>query len=544
MKIAVMDFETDPFKYGRVPKPFAWGFYDGEKYVDHFSVEGGESVVDSLVMFLLSIEEPMTIYAHNGGKFDFMFMLKYIRDSILIIGGRITEARIGQHTIRDSYSIIPVALSKFEKGGKLDIDYNKMEVESRGLHREEILTYMKADCMTLYKGVVTFRDEFGDKLTMAGAALHELKKLHDFEVLKGDDAAKKDMIIRQYYYGGRCQCFEVGTIQGQFKVCDVNSMYPAVMRNYRHPVSADFVTGNVITPNTAFVSVRGFSRGAFPMRTKVGIDFPYGDGVYDVTIHEYNTAVELGFFDLEMIVATRDYKDFVSFDTFVDKFYSKRLQAKAEGSELYTLFYKLVLNSSYGKFCQNPDDFKEYFVTLDYMQEPKEGHCKCGEDPCTCGGWLRVFASPLYCLWQRPAVDRQYYYNVATGASITGAARAELMRGLSKATRPIYCDTDSIICEALDADHDPKKLGAWKEEATGDTLHIAGKKMYVVTEGGNKIKQASKGALMAAHDIIRVSQGENICVTSDAPTFSIKAEPHFQVRNIKRTGTPGKFGVK
>ena len=31
--IAVIDFETDPFEHGIVPRPFAAGFYDGSRYL-------------------------------------------------------------------------------------------------------------------------------------------------------------------------------------------------------------------------------------------------------------------------------------------------------------------------------------------------------------------------------------------------------------------------------------------------------------------------------------------------------------------------------
>jgi hypothetical protein len=361
-----------------------------------------------------------------------------------------------------------------------------------------------------------------------------LGKLHKYEIFsyrcKPHVAKGKDDIIRKYYFGGRCQCLEVGELHGDFKVYDVNSMYPAVMRNYAHPISGNFTTWHKISNKTAFVTTKGYSKGAFPQRLKNGgLDFPHDYGKFDVTIHEYKTAIELGLYEEEQLISTKDFEKWCKFDTFVDTFYRKRMIAKDNGSELYNLFYKLVMNSSYGKFSMNPQDFKEWYIGQGYDDEPE------GE------GWQPEFSCPLYTLWQRPAPGNNYY-NVATGASITGASRAELLRGLAKATRPIYCDTDSIICERFDVDHDEKRLGAWKLEATGDKVYIAGKKMYVIESAGGLVKKANKGALMEWQDIIRVAKGETLNMRMDAPTFSIKDEVRFIEREIKATGKEGRFG--
>ena len=81
-KIAVVDSETDPFKYGRVPAPFIWGYYNGNEY--HYF-----NTTYELVEFLKPRNE--IIYAHNGGKFDWHFVLPYLEDGQEIIfmkGGR------------------------------------------------------------------------------------------------------------------------------------------------------------------------------------------------------------------------------------------------------------------------------------------------------------------------------------------------------------------------------------------------------------------------------------------------------------------------
>jgi hypothetical protein len=61
---------------------------------------------------------------------------------------------------------------------------------------------------------------------------------------------------------------------------------------------------------------------------------------------------------------------------------------------------------------------------------------------------------------------------------------------LSYPDRPIYCDTDSIICEAFGGNLHDTELGGWKIEAEGDYAAIAGKKLYAVFDNGKGAKES------------------------------------------------------
>lgn len=71
--ICVCDSETDPFKRGRVPKPFIWGFLN-TKTNEYEEFTDTKELVD----FLYGQE--IIVYAHNGGKFDWHFITQYIED--------------------------------------------------------------------------------------------------------------------------------------------------------------------------------------------------------------------------------------------------------------------------------------------------------------------------------------------------------------------------------------------------------------------------------------------------------------------------------
>src|SRR4030042_3179616 len=82
---ATLDSETDPFLKGRIPEPFVWGFYDGKSF-RHYTHETVHSLIKDIS------EQKIIVYAHNGGKFDYHFLLPYMEpfDRVKIISGRLS----------------------------------------------------------------------------------------------------------------------------------------------------------------------------------------------------------------------------------------------------------------------------------------------------------------------------------------------------------------------------------------------------------------------------------------------------------------------
>lgn len=514
--ILTMDFETDPFRHGHTVKPFACGLYG--------SLTGGGLNFDSTwgpkcaakMVERLKRLPPSIIYMHNGGRFDIFFLIQWIEAEMKIINGRIVQCWLGKHEIRDSYAIFPMALAAYKKD---DIDIVKLNRDSREQHKQEILSYLRGDCVYLHELVTGFISEFGDFLTIGSAAMSELKKLHPFE---HGTRYMDEKFRSQFFFGGRVQCFQSGIINQEFKIYDVNSMYPFVMQNYAHPTGTDFTIDRAVTRKTAFIIAEGNNRGAFAHRTRTGISFESETGIYATTIHEWNAAEETGTFKIKRVLKTYNFNEWISFGEFVEHFFNARLKAKRAKDRLKELFYKLILNSAYGKFAQNPDNFHDFAIThRQTMPEP----------------WVEHFihAGGEYVIWKK-GVTRHSYYNVAIGASITGAARAVLMRGLHGTDGLVYCDTDSIIGSRLrNVDFSETKLGAWKEEGSGDRIAMAGKKLYACFNGDECIKKATKGARISPDEIVRVANGETVTFQKEAPTFKLDGSVQFIKRRIKRT---------
>jgi hypothetical protein len=528
--IYTLDFETDPFKYGRDPQPFCAGLYTGEKFYSTW----GDLCVEEMHKIVLSLP-PGIIYAHNGGKFDFYFCMDWIANQrrLMIINGRIVQAQLWRRDeqtseFRDSYAILPFALKKYKK---FEVDFRVFERAERESHKRTIIHRVKTDCIYLHELCTEFYARFGDNITIGSTSMKQLKKLHKFDCL---DAGQDDRIRKPYYFGGRVQCFEKGIIKptpGEKIIAyDLNQCYPYSMRNFKHPISEPSTSvSNEITKNTYFVTVYGQNYNAFPVRMKDGLHFDVEHGQFTVSIHEYNAAVETGLFECEDIIETVDFEKAATFDTFVDKFHGLRKEAQLSGDKVGALFYKYVCNSAYGKFAQSPDNYFNYLIS-DQSTNLNPTNDPDGYIPCT------IVGLQGYILWKQHSMNTSRY-NVATGASITGAARSMLIHALAKAKRPLYCDTDSIVCEGLkDVEIDKTKLGAWKIENTGDSFAIAGRKMYALFSKGECVKMASKGVHLTAQEIVRVAKGNIVTWKKDAPTFNFKTHTASYIsRHVKMT---------
>lgn len=554
--VAVIDCETDPFggpDAGTI-RPFVWGFYDGSSFHHWW----GPGCTAKLIAHIRELETKHIIYAHNGGKFDFTMrdndnvsFLDIVEPDLFTIGSRIVKAEIVAnngviHQLRDSFALIPESLGS--AGEKLAIDYTRMSKRNRNRHRQEITEYLKQDCVSLWEAVNVVQAELGTVLTMAAGSMKKLNV--SMSIRRGSPglcyerlSEAQDAELRPFYYGGRVQCFKQGIFEAEkdgFMLVDINSSYANVMKRYFHPVSAGYVKGeNTITDTTDFALIEATSYGALPFRDiKTGsLTFPVDRRLFQATGHEIRAARTLGLLTIHKVHETWTALERTNFADFIDHYYTLRLRAKETGDKLYTMLWKRVMNGAYGKFAQNPREFKDTLIVR--SDEPAPETCRCRNR--ACGRWHHSERLPLMDIYQRQtdqAKAWRSFLNVGTGASITGAARAELMLGLSVAKDALYCDTDSIICRGFSGFHDPNILGAWKIEATGDKVAIAEKKLYAMWNNSHCIKMASKGVKASPDDILHVANGNIVHFMPLAPTFKLDGSQSFQSRKLRRKDTP------
>lgn len=522
-EIWVADSETDPFKAGRVPKPFIWGCYNGSVYHEFTDTK-------AFLEFITARE--CIVYAHNGGKFDWHFIIDELEEfsSLMVISGRLAKFQIGEAEFRDSYNILPMPLSAWEKD---DFDYSILEVDVRHepANWRKIQDYLRNDCVYLYQMVSEYIERYGINLTQAGTAMKVWQKLCQVKAPK-TNAMFYDTIA-PFYYGGRVECFEAGIIEHDFKVIDINSAYPFAMKHL-HPYGDSYNVSTSLPRSRgytqrAFITLSCVSRGALPFRGKTGLSFPCDDIVrtYTITGWEFLAAIETGTIEDWEIIEVITFNDSIRFDDYIDHFYEMKSNAKAKNDKAGYIFSKLFLNSLYGKFGANPENYNEYTIVKPrYIEAAEEdGYSFCAE----MGPWA---------LCSRPLDETQArYYNVAVAASITGFVRAYLWRAICECKGVMYCDTDSIACEDTGTlELDPSQLGAWDVEAECDYGGIAGKKLYAFHDrDNNEWKTASKGVRLGADQLMQVASGRDITYNPENPSFSLKRGIKFISRKISKS---------
>lgn len=453
---------------------------------------------------------------------------------VMVISGRLAKFRIGKAEFRDSWNIIPVAQGKLTDKVEIE-DFSIFERDKRDIprNREIIRERLRKDCTGLYHDMILpFIRQFGLHMTQAGASMSAWRKITGEK--KPKTTPEFYNTLKAHYYGGRVECVKVGIIERPFKIVDRNSAYPNAMMDL-HPYGTDIFEGQNL-PNTdaatsrAFITLTADSTGVFPFRADDNsLVFP-ADGerrTFHVTGWEYLAARDTGYLSSADIQTVFILSNSIEFRAYLDFFYQMKIDAKRRGDKPAYEAAKRFLNSLYGKFGANPDNYEEYKIIQPRFIEAAEvgdGYAFCAE----LGPWA---------LMSRPLPEyKQHYFNVATAASITGHVRAGMWRASRKVTGLAYMDTDCLWCETSgDLELDPEKLGFWDVEAECDYGAIAGKKLYAARTTSGKWKIASKGVRLTPDQIVNIAKGKTVKYLPDAPTFSLKKGIIFTPRNIART---------
>ena len=568
--IAILDMETDPFdsELKSDVKPFLCVLYSDEFETVVIWEEDFGQFIDNVVRSIEALPDRYTIYAHNGGKFDFLFLVSKLRGDVKFKGRSLMAARVGNHELRDSSHIIPERLAAFQKD---KFDYSRNLKSERNNWKKEIIEYCIADCRYTLDIVKSFIEAYGMKLTIGQASMAELRKTYDVKKInQGFDAQ-----LRQFYFGGRVECLKGrGHFIGDYRLYDINSSYPRAMAHHAHPIG-DFndydLRRGLPNEQTVFLDLTCRNRGALIGRDDNGFTsatIPHGR--FRTTIWEYDVALRYGLIDDVEVNASWDCRLRSNFSDFILPLYDKRLATKDAMRDLKDkalqttpayldlkkddIFYKLLLNNSYGKFAMNPANYKEHYLT-DPDKRPDDEWFKSIDvlELEERIGYLQpIFQNSEFAIWQKPSPSFRYI-NVGTAASITGAARAYLLEALQHAEDPIYCDTDSIICRGLSGVPLHKSaLGAWDLEDEFTQVIIDGKKLYSVMHKKPKLLTPeqiadglhseytvkSKGtARLSWEEMLDMMNGGNVIKFNRAPTLTKfgTGSDNYMHRSIRAT---------
>jgi hypothetical protein len=326
-------------------------------------------------------------------------------------------------------------------------------------------------------------------------------------------------LAKESYYGGRVECYINNLRVENVKYYDFNSLYPSVMKGNLYPVKYIQSLDNPSVETVKELIRRKFFLFAqvevevpenvrippFPYRGRDGkLYFPVGKFTTFLASPEIELGLELGY--IKKFIKVEQYHAKEIFTEFVEEYYKLR-QEHPELKE----YYKLILNSLYGKFGQREHETK--IIETDDFNFIGKISVEEGE--------YYVFNGYGF----KTTVTEKRKYNVAIASAVTSYARVKLYRLMQSINFDIvYCDTDSIFTvRKLETS---KELGALKLECEGTFLGFRAK-CYVIRD---KVKfKGGKVSLQLLNNC-----GEEITVEMEKfPTFREFIKNKGLVKNVK-----------
>jgi len=383
------------------------------------------------------------------------------------------SARVKGKRVRywDSMRHAPISLAKMGKIiglEKKEIAYHKM----RHMATEKVAEYLDRDCEILWRFMDKVQRTY---LSMGGELKSTLPSsaLNLFKAWKqGIYCAKpvdEDLleILKTSYYGGRTEAFYRGNVK-KAHYSDVHSMYPwTMLGNFPnfHVVSHRAPREGECGIIEATVSIRDWMP---PLPYKSGkLTFPEGKFRGTWTREEID----------RMGVSVDKIHGGITFPVtagpiladYVKRLYDLRLKSK--GDEFGNWFYKLLMNSLYGKFAASPKIY-HLFAEDEFLERTEaSAGCICAQ--------RKVWDGSLYLCQMTPTgypVDTNYIWS----SIITGRARIRLWEDahavMKRGGKIYYTDTDSLIYSGSPLENN-SELGRWGTDEIKD-LEIKGPKMY------------------------------------------------------------------
>lgn len=441
-----------------------------------------------------------TIYFHNLGRFDGIFLLKHLalyhpnytvqplmRDNRLYEIAVYSKKKRHLFTFRDSLHLLPGKLDDLAKnlcpelGSKGSISYENVTLESLSIMKDSLLDYMVQDILLLGGIMQSFQDicykayqaDIVKKITIASLALSIFREKyydenkHCIHIPNQNE----DTFIRRGYYGGHTDAYT--PYGNNLYFYDVNSLYPFVMKEFTMPGGTPVWHSDLesMTLDSMFGFIEAFvecpksiNKPFLPYRdNKDGtLIFPTGSFVGVYYSEELKYARDIGYTIIP--ICGYLFEEMESpFKDYVNSLFESRSNAKKMGNNALSYVYKLLLNSLYGRFGINPQSTKtemcnksrrnRLFRRAEFIDE-----VFIREDLYMVSYLTNPGKGPSY--WEPPKNSA-----VQLSAAITACARIYMYKYISREDC-FYTDTDSIVLSnpLPDEDVSSSVLGKFKLE--------------------------------------------------------------------------------
>ena len=506
--------------------------------------------------WIFSDEQPHNIiYAHFGGKYDFNFILRefYFMHEYYYIDGMIPrgsgllcvsvstvkrysiapaktkekniikrfpngDVLIKDRTIvfKDSAALLPFSLKSLTEN--FGVEHKKQEIDYEQIKEvtPELLEYLEYDLKGLYQVLEKFYSwpmikAAGATSTMASQAMRVFQT--HLKTTIPSLGGGIDDFVRGAYFGGRTEIFKPLFNQkpGQksLKTLDVNSLYPAVMRDNEFPTVFQHETKKYYAERMGFYEVDVEVPDMYipPLGTVFDQEgdgrliFPVGKFRGRWSTIELNYAMSLGVKILKVHRGKVFKNGGYIFKDYINELYA--IRQKASKDSVDNVLCKLLMNSTYGRFgLQRERENIEFDDGQLGVHSPME---------------IELGKNKFIRLVKKDIVLENSFANVAIAAWVTSHARILMHKLYMKAPEALYySDTDSLFT-THDYVCDDKDLGKLKFEYDSKNACFLLPKTYILEAFDPQFKQyddkgkeykSTKKVVMKGFDKKKISKFE------------------------------------
>lgn len=548
LKFAVFDIET--YKW---INPYAVGFYDGETYTEF---KGKKCIIDFLKNVIRKKYRAYTIFAHNGGRFDFNFLMEVLKHwgydiNMVFQGSRCillkvyhqkegkTSDRQARNATRfcDSYALLLSSLDNLTK--HFNVKHKKLNFMDKPTDKKDFeylyklykkgdskfYNYLKNDVLGLYEVIKKFNDIIIEQngimsITIASTALKTFQSGFLKNPIKMTNI-DTNLEMKKAYYGGRVEIFNMYLPEYEYyNVYDINSLYPFEMFNNLFPItkpkSIKNVTKNIICENLGITKAviktpKNLYLPVLPYRHELNktkkLVFPLGKftGYWDNSF--LKKAYELGYKITP--IKTYTFEGDMIFKDYIKTFYKLKNTSKKDTSSY--ILAKYMLNSLYGKFGQNQES-----EILMKINNPKD--------------LLKYDVTDVvdnnFNLFKIKTESKGNFFIPQISIHIITLAQLHLyeimLKLIEKGFTVGYCDTDSIFTNAKLNTSD--KLGDLKLEDKFYKGYFLLPKTYCIVLKDGKTKIRAKGYINDFQKQLSINTFKNALFKNDYSGFKLESE--------------------
>ncbi len=456
------------------------------------------SISDFLFCELTPENNKLWFFAHAGGLSDLQFIIeKLIDQSEYTLTGTLAGSAVIKAQIRrgrfswmflDSYWLFREPLRVIAKwvgmqkmGPTEGMTEEEIQEWYRSVPLEQLIPYNENDCRILHKAIseiqLALLESGGQLQTTAGSSALNLFRRKYLKRSINTYGIFNDF-VELSYFSSRVENIQVFVgYPGLYY--DINSSFPyamtfplpgAMLDNFSKTIP-DHVWNNPFIVECEIEVPESFLP-PLPRRQKDGrIFFPWGRwrGVY--TGVDLELLIKQGG-KIRRVFKGTSFEEFFDLKQFAENIYTKRKNSKSEFEKAY---YKLMINSLYGKFAESPEKqqliinpARGFFADLDRDME--------------------MIAPGVFAKTVRVPIPHRY---LPLSSYITSIARRTLFQYMDSVSEVHYCDTDGF--STVDQLSIGKNLGELKVEKTFDKVWGYLKPKLYAWELKGKVTVKAKG---------------------------------------------------